>query len=240
MSIEMSLFIQGDTLTTLRTQMKNKSIDLIYCDPPFGTTKNNWDEKQDWPAIFKECFRILKDNGMLVIHCSIPFNYELIRASPKAPSHTWYWKKENITNALICKYQPMRNTEEILVWKNKKFSYFPQRVGNELRTFQTGKPSRYYGSSVEQEVKTVVGKYRTHFLDMKRDISGFSTRPKELVKLMIDSYSQNTSETVVLDLYCYNGLSHTCKGNRRWIGIDKHFIPSMVVSAKHNTPIIHL
>jgi 16S rRNA G966 N2-methylase RsmD len=43
----MSVFYKGDTLETLRSQIKDKSVNLIYVNPPFGTTKNYWDEKQD-------------------------------------------------------------------------------------------------------------------------------------------------------------------------------------------------
>lgn len=221
----MSIFHQGDTLTLLRTRIPDKSVNLIYCDPPFGTTKNAWDEKQNWSAIFEECFRVLKEDGMLVIHSSIPFNYELIRTAPKPPSHSWYWTKDSHTNPLISKIQPLRDTEEILVWKNKKGVYYPQKIGSEPQksTYMT-KPD-YYGTDTKKSISINYGKFRTHHLTMKRDIKGFSTRPKEMVELMINSYSKEGD--TILDLYCYKGLSYTCKGNRRWIGFDKYFIPKL-------------
>lgn len=220
----MSVFYQGDTLTSLRRHIPDKSVNLIYCDPPFGTTNNVWDEKQDWNALFQECFRVLKDDGMLVIHCSIPFNYELIRTAPKPPSHSWYWTKDSHSNPLISKIQPLRDTEEILVWKNKKGCYYPQKIGNEPQksTYMT-RPD-YFGRDTKKSVSINYGKFRTHHITMKRDIQGYSTRPKELVELMINSYSKEGD--TVLDLFCYKGLSYTCKGNRRWIGMDKHFIPT--------------
>ena len=64
----------------------------------------------------------------------------------------------------------------------------------------------------------VKGKYRTHFLDMDREVDGFSTRPKGLIRLIYDSYSK--AGDVVLDPFCNNGISSTCCPGREWIGID--------------------
>lgn len=231
----MSIFYQGDTLTLLRRHIADKSINLIYFDPPFGTTKNTWDEKQDWGNIFAECFRVLKDEGMLVIHCSIPFNYELIRSAPKPPSHTWYWTKDSHSNPLISKVQPLRDTEEILVWKNKKGVYYPQKIGNDPQKSTYMTKGDYFGKDRKAETTINYGKFRTHHLTMKRDIQGFSTRPKELVELMINSYSKEGD--VMLDLYCYNGLSYSCKGDRRWIGFDKHFVPTRILAGQTSSSV---
>ena len=223
----MSVFYKGDVFDILTKQIASKSINLIYIDPPFGTTQNYWDESLDWKLLFQEMFRVLKDNGMIVIHCSIPFNYELIRMAPKPPSHSWYWLKDSHTCPMISKIQPLRQVEEILVWKNKKPVYYPQKIGNELQksTYMT-KPD-YFGVNRKTEITINKGKYRNHFVQMKRTIDGYSTRPNELVKLMIDSYSQEGD--TILDLFCYKGLSYKCKGNRKWIGIDKYFVPSIMM-----------
>lgn len=224
----MSVFYYGDALTNLKKQT-SQSVDLIYFDPPFATTQNYWDEPQDWKSIFQECFRVLKPVGMLVIHCSIPFNYELIRAAPKPPSHTWYWTKDSHTNPMLSKIQPLRNTEEILVWKNKKSVYYPQKIGTDPQRSTYMTRSDYYGTDTRnQTCSWNIGKYRTHHITMKRDIQGYSTRPKELVELMINSYSKEGD--TILDLFCYKGLSYECKGNRKWIGFDKYFIPFSVIS----------
>jgi len=219
----MASFYHADCFDAMKT-MPSKSINLIYFDPPFATTQNFWDEKLDWKRIFDECFRLLTDTGMLVIHCSIPFNYELIRSAPKPPSHTWYWKKDSHTNPLISKIQPLRDTEEILVWKNKKGVYYPQKIGTEARKSGYMTTEGYFGKDTRNKTSTIhYGKYRTHSIAISRERDGFSTRPKELVELMINSYSKEGD--TMLDLFCYKGLSYKCKGNRKWIGVDKHFVP---------------
>ena len=219
----MSVFYRGDSLQLLRTQIPDSSVDLIYIDPPFGTTRHSWDESLDWKSYFSEFFRVLKPTGMLVIHCSIPFSYELIRSAPKPPLYSWYWLKDGPTCPLIANVQPMRQVEEILVWKKNKTTYYRQQIGDEERRSSWMDVNEYYGKNVTQKKTTLKGKTRSHFLQMKRDIKGFSTRPAEMVKLMIDSYTKEGD--TVLDCFCYQGLSRTqCQG-RRWIGMDKHFLP---------------
>jgi len=222
----MSVFYFGDTLKTMQTQIKSKSVNLIYVNPPFGSTANYWDEKQDWPKLFDECFRVLKDDGMLVIHCSIPFNYELIRAAPKAPSYTWYWKKDAPTCPFLANKQPLRNTEEILVWKNKKNTYYRQQIGNDKRRSHYMTTDSYWGSTKRTKSVEIIGTTRTHHLEMHRNIDGFSTRPDEMVDLFIKSYSKPGD--TVLDIFCYQGLSKKFCTDRRWIGIDKYFYPKTI------------
>jgi site-specific DNA-methyltransferase (adenine-specific) len=220
----MSIFYKGDVFDSIKL-IPDKSINLIYCDPPFGTTKNYWDEKIDWEKLFPEIFRVLKDDGMCVIHTSIPFNYELIRKAPKPPSYGWYWNKGGITCPLIANYQPLRCMEEILVWKKKKNTYYRQQIGDEKRRSTYMTTNDYYGETIKKQSTWIKGKTRTHYLDMKRNIKGFSTRSYEMVKLMIDSYSKKND--TVLDLFCYDGLSFTACQERRWVGFDKYHYPKL-------------
>lgn len=221
----MKVFYRGDTLQTLRTQIKDKSVHLIYVNPPFGTTRNYWDEKQDWPSLFKECFRVLRDDGMLVIHCSVPFNYELIRAAPKPPSYTWYWDKMQPTCPLIANQQPLRQVEEILVWKNKKNTYYRQQIGDEPRPSKWADKTSYYGQNISDKKTTIIGRTRTNLLQMRRDVRGYSTRPDEMLDLFIKSYSKPGD--TVLDIFCYRGISSTFCEDRKWVGIDKYFWPNI-------------
>lgn len=114
----MATFYRGDCLEQMK-RLPAKSVDFIYFNPPFATTYQWWDEALPWPAIFEQCFRVLKDVGTLAIHCSVPFNYRLIRAAPRPPNYSWYWDKQATTTPLLAKKQPLRCVEEILVWTQK-------------------------------------------------------------------------------------------------------------------------
>lgn len=228
-------FVQGDSLTQLK-KIQSNSIDLIYTDSPFGTTKQVWDTKQDWEMIFKEYFRILKDDGVIALHCSVPFNYELIRAAPKPPSYSWYWRKlGSPTGYLSSNHQPLRVVEEILIWRKKKSKYYRQQIGDEERTSYTASPSDYCGAVLPRKKITLKGKTRTHFIEMKRDVKGYATRPREIVELIIKSYTKEGD--IILDPYCYDGLTGlVAKGlGRHWKGIDLFFLPRLLIESHHDT-----
>jgi site-specific DNA-methyltransferase (adenine-specific) len=226
----MATFYRGDCLKTMQG-MEGKSINLIYWNPPFGTTRQTWDESLPWELLFKECFRILKDDGMLVIHCSIPFNYTLIRAAPKPPLCSWYWDKENPTTPLLAKVQPLRQVEEILVWKNKRGTYYPQRVGDDIRTVHSRGVTDYVDRNalVLPAPQTVTGFYQRHIIRMKSVVDGYSTRPHPLIELMINSYTKPGD--VILDPTCYRGITGRIskRMGRRWIGIDKYFFADYIL-----------
>ena len=228
-------FYKGDVFQNLK-RIPDKSIHLLYINPPFGTTQNYWDEKLDWPKLFQEYFRVLRPEGMLVIHCSIPFNYELIRAAPKPPSYSWYWKKESYTAPLLSRVQPRRQVEEILVWKNKTNTYYPQPVGTEVRPTTYMTKNDYYGPTTKTASGTRIGKTRSHLLEMRRNIDGYATRPDEMVELIISSYTKPGD--TILDTFCYKGLTGVIakRMNRKWIGIDKYFFPDKIIQPPVECP----
>ena len=61
--------IQGDCLNILPS-IPDKSIDMILCDLPYGTTQNKWDSVIDLQALWAEYERIIKDNGAIVFNCT--------------------------------------------------------------------------------------------------------------------------------------------------------------------------
>ena len=229
----MSFFQQGDALTLLRRRASN-TIDLIYIDPPFGTTGQPWDECLPWSDLFVECFRLLKPTGNLIIHCSVPFNYTLIRSAPIPPSYSWYWKKNIKTGFLFSKKQPIRCMEEVLVWKMPKAVYYPQYTG--LPKTLKGSKNRsnsYFESKVgDTEDRDVSGNTMTHMFDLPISLNGFSTRPTEIIDTIIKSYTAEGD--TVLDFTCYKGISGVrCKAlNRKWVGIDKYFLPELIMTQR--------
>jgi site-specific DNA-methyltransferase (adenine-specific) len=228
----MATFYRGDCLDCFK-RIADKSIDFVYFNPPFGITMQPWDEALDWKKIFAECFRVLKPHGTLAIHCSVPFNYTLIRDAPRAPNYSWYWNKIATTTPLLAKHQPLRHVEEILVWKSEFTKYNPQRVGDEVRRVHADGRTNYvdYGSLKPRGKKEVIGKYQTHYIEMKKKVRGFATRPDEIIELFLKSYTNEGD--VVLDPTCYLGLSGVVakRMGRKWIGFDKYFMPSYLISS---------
>ena len=204
-------------------KLETNSINLIYTNPPYNTTENKWDKALDWKILFNEMYRVLKPNGKIILHCSIPFTYELINI--EKPRFHYIWIKDKPTNFFHAKNQPLRIQEEILVFYKKLGTYNPQMIGDKFYKKGTAGKSDYYGSrgeNVKYEDKTDghFGKYPNNVLYYPRHVRGFSTRPDELVDYFIKTYSNE--EDTILDITCYNYLTgvRSIKLNRKYIGID--------------------
>ena len=51
---------QGDCLGLMK-DIPSKSIDLILCDLPYGTTRNKWDSVIDLELLWEQYNRVIKD-----------------------------------------------------------------------------------------------------------------------------------------------------------------------------------
>ena len=57
---------QGDCLELMK-DIPDKSIDMVLCDLPYGTTRNKWDSVIPLNKLWKSYERIIKDNGAIVL-----------------------------------------------------------------------------------------------------------------------------------------------------------------------------
>ena len=122
----------GDCHTIIK-QIKTESVQLIYFDPPYGVTSESWDKKLKMEELWSEFWRVLKPNGSIVVHTSIPYTIELINTQKKYFRYWWVWNKSKKTGFLNCKVQPLRNTEEICVFYKNIPKYNPQTIKRAVR-----------------------------------------------------------------------------------------------------------
>ena len=114
---------QGDCLELMK-EIPDKSVDMILCDLPYGTTACKWDVLIPFKSLWTSYNRIIKDNGAIVLFASQPFTTKLVFSNFNNFRYCWYWKKNNVTGALFAKVQPMRCVEDICVFYRNK----PTRV----------------------------------------------------------------------------------------------------------------
>ena len=69
-------YVQGDIHKEILL-INDNIVNLIYTSPPYGITEAEWDKPLDWDMLFPEMWRVLKPNGIIVLHASMPFTYEL-------------------------------------------------------------------------------------------------------------------------------------------------------------------
>ena len=116
----------GDCLEIMK-DIPDKSIDMILCDLPYGTTRNKWDSIINLKELWKQYERIIKDDGAIVLFSQMPFTAELVHSNFKLFRYEWIWKKTMSTGFLNAKKMPLKQHENIVVFYKNLPLYNPQR-----------------------------------------------------------------------------------------------------------------
>jgi len=117
--------IQGDCLEVMKG-IPDKSIDMILCDLPYGTTQNKWDSVINLDKLWSHYERIIKDNGAIALTAQGLFTAKLIMSNEKLFKYKIVWIKSKSTNFLNAKKQPLRKHEDICLFYKKQPTYNPQ------------------------------------------------------------------------------------------------------------------
>ena len=107
--------LQGDCMELL-PQIPDKSVDMVLCDLPYGTTDCKWDHVLPMDQLWKEYRRLLRPNGVAALFAAQPFTTALINSNRPAFRYCWYWVKNMATGFAFAKYQPRRKVEEVVVF----------------------------------------------------------------------------------------------------------------------------
>ena len=118
----------GDCLELMPKYIDDKSIDMIFCDLPYGTTKCRWDSPIDLDKLWVEYERIIKDNGVIVLFAQTPFDKVLGASNLKLLRYEWIWEKTAASGHLNAKKMPMKAHENLLVFYKKLPTYNPQKT----------------------------------------------------------------------------------------------------------------
>lgn len=113
------LFI-GDCLEIMKT-LDDNSVDLVFCDLPYGQTSCKWDVIIPWEPFWKEIMRIKKINTPLFFTTTTKFGVELINNAPKKCPFRYdlVWVKSAPAGFLSAKKMPMRKHEMVYVFYEK-------------------------------------------------------------------------------------------------------------------------
>jgi len=220
-------YIEGDIHEVIKTFQDN-SINLIYTSPPYGITCAEWDKPLKWKEMFEEMWRVLKPDGIIALHASMPFTYELLKY--EKPRYHYTWIKNNSTNFFKAKLQPLRNTEEIFIYYKKTGTYNPQMRGDKFspkRVVKCGGEQKYFGTrnNIKEGYITDVGGHKgkypntSLYYDIRKEKSGI-TRSDEMMDYFIKTYS-NQGDTI-LDMTCHNDFcgKRAIINKRNYIGVD--------------------
>tara|TARA_R110002020_G_scaffold311014_2_gene526678 strand:+ start:128 stop:1081 length:954 start_codon:yes stop_codon:yes gene_type:complete len=116
----MSILLHGDCLDELKS-VDDESIDLIFCDLPYGQTSCKWDCKIDLDKLWIELIRVKKLNTPIFFTTTTKFGVSLIQSAPKKCFFRYdlVWVKSSSAGFLSAKKMPMRKHELIYVFYEK-------------------------------------------------------------------------------------------------------------------------
>ena len=108
----------GDCLEIMK-DIKDGSIDLLFCDLPYGQTSCKWDCLIDLDLFWEQINRICKDECPMFFTCSTKFGVSLINSNPKNFRYDLVWVKSSPCGFLNAKKMPMKKHEMVYVFYKK-------------------------------------------------------------------------------------------------------------------------
>ena len=217
----------GDCLELMKN-IPDKSIDMILCDLPYGTTACKWDSVIPFEPLWGQYKRIIKDNGAIVLFAVQPFTSLLVNSNIKGYKHHWIWEKNRGTGFQVAKYRPMMATEDIIAFtkKGERINYYPVMV-------ERDKPITCYGAkgtngtnplaSFDNNLKkTYTHNYPTNIIRSNKVSKPMhpTQKPVDLLEYLIKTYTDEGN--LVLDNCMGSGSTGVAcvNTNRNFIGME--------------------
>jgi len=220
----------GDCLEIMPS-IPDKSVDMILCDLPYGTTACKWDTIIPFEPLWKEYKRVIKDNGAIVLTASQPFTSALVMSNIKMFRYSLVWDKVNkYTGALNANKMPLRRHEDIIVFYGKLPTFNKQfRKGKPYKGTANSGHGRHtqYGRIKEVRIISSNGNHNPCSIipiegDVKLECGLHSTqKPVALFEYLIKTYT-NEGDLVLDNCAGSFTTSVACDNLRRdWICIEK-------------------
>tara|TARA_R110001592_G_C13079489_1_gene742517 strand:+ start:378 stop:1109 length:732 start_codon:yes stop_codon:yes gene_type:complete len=206
---------KGDCLELMPKFVESKSVDMIFCDLPYGTTQNKWDSVIPLNELWKEYNRVIKDNGAIVLFAQTPFDKVLGASNLKILKYEWVWEKTQATGHLNAKKMPMKAHENILVFYKNLPTYNPQKTTGH-KPMNSGvrrsslKNENYneinkvdlpFGGDTDRYPRTVL-EFKS---DKQKNYLHPTQKPLSLIEYMIRTYTNEGD--LILDNTCGSGTT---------------------------------
>ncbi len=204
--------------------LPDKSIDMILCDLPYEKTACKWDTIIPFEPLWKEYKRIIKNNGAIVLTASQPFTSKLVMSNLKMFKYCWVWDKKQGGNPLNAKRQPLKVTEDIVIFNAK--TYYPQMRKGKMRKKggiskqpeTTGRVKLGYSTYSDLYYPTSVIEIAN--CSNKKDRVHPTQKPVALFEYLIKTYTNE--EDIILDNCIGSGTTAVACVHlkRHYIGFD--------------------
>lgn len=209
-------------------QIESESVDMIFCDLPYGSTQNPWDIIIPPEKLWPEYERIIKPRGAILLFGQGAFTAAMIVANPKLFRYNIIWQKTKPTGFLNANRMPLRSHEDIMVFYKSLPVYHPQKSTGHKPTHSftkhTSDGSNYgatkrgiSGGGDTERFPTSVWRFAS---DTQKSALHPTQKPLTLCRYAIRTFS-NPGD-LVLDNCCGSGSIPAAAAleDRRYIGMD--------------------
>lgn len=220
----------GDCLELMPKLLEDKSIDMIFCDLPYGITKCKWDVIIPFDKLWSEYERVIKDNGVIILFGNEPFSSVLRTSNLRLYRYDWIWEKTKATGFQNSKIQPMRKYENLSVFYKYKPTYNPQgliKKQDKKTNVRSGniKNERSFNTYKGKKPVAEFTNYPTNIVRFK-NASGKghlhpTMKPLSLIEYMIRTYTNEGD--LILDNCAGSGTTAIAclNTNRQFIVMEK-------------------
>lgn len=214
----------GDCLTGMQ-MIPDKSVDLILCDLPYGSTRNKWDLIIPFADLWEQYERIIADNGAIVLFSDGLFTSQLIQSNTKLWRYNLVWDKGQGTDFLNANVKPLKCHEDITVFYKKKPTYNKQFwYSTPYKPMKSGRGSSNYDTYESAVSESVDGRRNPlTILRFCRDSEKLhpTQKPVALLEYLIKTYT-NEGDTVLDNCFGSGStLVAAVKCGRTAIGFEK-------------------
>lgn len=220
--MELNKIYNQDCLEGMK-RIPDRSVDMILCDLPYGTTRNKWDTVIPLDELWGQYDRVIKDNGAIVLTAAQPFTSVLVTSNLKHFKYDITWDKSQVTGFLNAKKMPLRKHEDILVFYKKLPTYNPQFTQGKAYQVTREHGTSNYGKQSANKTNNDGKRFPTSLLNIPqiREKGGHPTqKPVALFEYLIKTYT-NEGETVLDNCMGSGTTAIACMNTgRNFIGFE--------------------
>lgn len=225
--IELNKIYNEDCLEGMK-RIPDKSVDMILCDLPYGTTACKWDTIIPFEPLWEQYNRVIKDDGAIVLFGSEPFSSSLRMSNIKNYKYDWNWIKTKAGNFALCKKNPMKLHENIMVFYKNFPTYNLWNLTKLEKPIKSSRKNK--GSNLGHCVdkgnyeQTHTGYHKSNLYFSNKSGKGYSFHPTQkpvsLFEYLIKTYT-NENETILDNCMGSGTTAIACVNtNRNFIGFE--------------------
>ena len=218
----------GDCLELMKN-IPDKSVDMVLCDLPYGTTKCKWDIRIPFDKLWELYYRICKEHAAIVLTANQPFTSQLVLSNISNFKYSLVWKKTRNSYPFFAKKRPLPQHEDILVFGRAK-NYNPQMIKSEKAFKRNSNAKGRLDGDKEGKKWDGIStdhfeRYPTSVIDISNPSSECGLHPTQkplaLMEYLIKTYSNEWD--LILDNCAGSGSTLVAAKNlnRQFIGIEK-------------------